>query len=498
MRKDVIYLAAMLCVVFAPCLSLAAARIDLTEEMKDSIVFLETAAYGYNLSEPWKHRGLAQNWACGCSVGEYEVITTAENVMNLAFAKALRYGQNEFVGAELVVVDYRSNLCLIRLDREKLSKPLKPVKFVEEYAKGAEVDFYWLSADSRLFNGRGHLDRASIERTRTSYGQRLRYVISNASQRTGKGEIYCAGKSPIGLACWSGRDQGAGVIPAETINAFLKAVRRGDYQGLGEVGFAISELLESLGGGTYVADVYNIGTGSDPALARGQAPPAKAGVLKKGDVLLRIDGHGLDPHGRFEHPMYEWLQFDHLIAGKAVGERVLFDIWRDGAKKKIEAKVKNFKASDMLVPFHEFDKQPEYVVTAGFVLQKLSREYMKEFGDDLAGEAPSHLYHYYRDFAFKPTDERRDVVILSYVLPAPINIGYTGLGQIVVSKFNGMKVRSVADIVKAQKLNPESKYDVIEFEMDGPTIVISREQLPAADTFVSRNYGIEKLSNVYP
>ena len=509
MRKDVIYIAAMLGAAFAPRQSLAVARIDLTEEMKDSIVFLETAAYGYELSEPWKNRNLAQNWACGCAVGEYEVITPAENVVNLAFAKALRFGKNEFVGAELTVVDYRSNLCLIRLDQKALSKPLKPVKFVEDYTKGAGVDFYWLSADSRLFNGRGDLDRASIERTRTSHGQRLTYVISNASQRTGKGEVYFAGKSPIGIACWSSRDKEAGVIPSETINGFLEAVRKGDYKGFGEVGFAISELLDptmrsylkmpaSLGGGTYVSDVYNLGTGSDPALARGQAPPAKAGVLKKGDVILRIDEHGLDPHGRFEHPRYEWLEFDHLITGKAVGERVVFDIWRDGEKAKIEATVRNFKASDMLVPFHEFDKQPEYVVTAGFVLQKLTREYMQEFGEDLAGEAPSHLYHYYREFAFKPSEERRDVVILSYVLPAPINLGYTGLGQIVVSKFNGMTIGSVADILKAQKLNPGSKYDVIEFEMDSPAVVISREQLPAADQFVSRNYGIEKLSNVYP
>ena len=500
MKKQMIYMAVIAGAVFAPYGYGAATRIDLTEEMKDSIVFLEISAHGYNLSEPWKHRGLSQNWACGCAVGEYEVLTTAENVVNLAFAKALRYGQNEFVGAELVIVDYRSNLCLIRLDPSQLSKPLKPLTFVEEYPKGAQVDFYWLSADSRLFNGRGHLDRASIERTRTSHGQRLRYVIANASQRTGKGEVYCAGKSPIGIACWSSRDKEAGVIPAETINGFLKAVRKGDYRGFGEVGFAISELLDpamrsflkmpaSLGGGTYVADVHNLGTGSDPA---------KAGVLKKGDVILRIDGHGLDPHGRFKHDKYEWLSFDHLITSKAVGESVLFDVWREGRKVKILANVKNFKASEMLVPFHEFDRQPEYVVTAGFVLQKLTREYMREFGDNLAGEAPSHLYHYYRDLAFKPTDERRDVVILSYVLPAPINLGYTGLGQIVVGKFNGMTIRSVADILEAQKLNPQSKYDVIEFELNSPAIVISREQLPAANQFVSRNYGIEKLSNVYP
>ena len=51
MRRDVIYIAAMLAAVLAPCVYAAGARIDLTEEMKDSIVFLETAAYGYDLSD---------------------------------------------------------------------------------------------------------------------------------------------------------------------------------------------------------------------------------------------------------------------------------------------------------------------------------------------------------------------------------------------------------------------------------------------------------------
>jgi hypothetical protein len=59
-----------------------------------------------------------------------------------------------------------------------------------------------------------------------------------------------------------------------------------------------------------------------------------------------------------------------------------------------------------------------------------------------------------------------------------------------------MAIRSIADILAAQKLNPESRYDVIEFEMDNPVVVIPREQLPAADMFIQRNYGIQKLINV--
>ncbi len=461
--------------------------------MKQSIVYLETSFYGYEQSQPWRHKDLSENWACACAVGEYEVLTTAWNVANLAFVKALRYGQNEFVGAKIKVVDYESNLCLIELDPNAVSKPLKPLVFTEDYRKGAEVDFYWLSSDNHLYNGRGYLDRTKVQKTNTSYEKRLHYIAANTSHRTGAGQVYCVGSEPIGIASRSNENKEASLIPAEVINRFLAAVADGDYEGFGAVGFTASELLDpavrsflkmpaSLKTGAYVTDVYNLGTASD--------------VLKKADVILAIDGNTLNSYGQFMHPKYEWLLFHHLITSKTVGETVLFELWRNGGKIQVQAGVKNFKASEMLVPYHEYDQQPEYIITGGFILQKLTRGYLTEWGDDWAGKVSPHLYHYYRDLAFKPTSERSNIVILSYVLPANINIGYNNLRQIVVKKFNGMTIRSITDILTAQKLNPESKYDVIEFELDNPVVVIPREQLPAADMFIRKSYGIQKLLNI--
>ncbi len=496
MKKRMIFIAVMLGVAYGSCSRadmLSSSRSDLTEEMRDSVVYLETSKQSYNQSEPWKQRNLSESWVCACAVGQYKVVTTAESVANHTFLKALRYGQNDFVGAKLIVVDYEANLCLIQLDPNELSKPLKPLIFNEEYQKGSEVDCYWLSSDNRLYNGRGYLDRVSVLRTRTSHAQYLRYVVAGASQSTEAGEIYCAGSAPIGIACWSNNDKEVGLIPSETINRFLKGTSDGSYKGFGKVGFVISELLnpvtrsflkmpDMLENGVYVTDVYNLGTGCK--------------ILKRDDVILKIDDNAIDSYGRFIHPKYEHLLFDYLITSKSVGENILFEVWRDGKKTEIQTDVKGFNASEMLVPYHEFDLQPEYIATAGFVLQKLTREYLMEFGRDMAGEAPSHLYHYYRDSAFKPTDERRDIIVLSYVIPTPDNLGYTGLRQMVVSKFNGVAISSMEDIQTAQKLIPESKYDVIEFELDRPAVVIEREQIQVDDIFVQKNYGITKLLNV--
>jgi len=470
-----------------------AGRADISEAMKESIVYLNTSFYGYNQHQPWRHRDVKEGWGCACAVGEYEVLTTAWNVADAAFIKALRYGQNEFVGAKIKVVDYESNLCLIELDSSKMSKPLKPLVFSEDFSKGAEVGFYWLSSGNHLYSGRGYLDRARVEKTRGSYSRRLHYVAANTSRRTGVGQVYCVGSEAVGIACWSNDNKEAGLIPGELINKFLAEAGKEIYKGFGAVGFGATSLLdpalrsylkmpESLKTGAYVSDVYNLGTGSD--------------VLKKGDVILSVDGETLNAYGRFLHSKYDRLYFHHLIASKAVGDKVLFEIWRDGEKKQLEAEVKNFKASEMLVPYHEFDRQPEYVITGGFILQKLTRKYLAEWGEDWSGKVSPHLYHYYRDLSFKPTDERKDVVILSYVLPADINLGYKGLNQIVVKKFNGMTISSISDILTARRLNPEAKYDVIEFEMDNPVVVIDREQLATADMLISRTYGISKLINI--
>ncbi|MHC4742367.1 MAG: PDZ domain-containing protein, partial [Planctomycetota bacterium] len=301
------------------------------------------------------------------------------------------------------------------------------------------------------------------------------------------------GSKAIGIASWANDSKEAGLIPGETINAFLAAAAKKEYKGFGAVGFAISNLLdpamraflkmpEALKDGVYVRDVYTLGTGSD--------------VLEQGDVVLAIDGKTLDSYGRFIHPKYEQLDFQYLITSKPAGKKISMDLWRDGEKIEVKAEVKNFDPQEMLIPYHEYDRQPEYIVTGGYLLQKLTRQYLTRWGDDWSGKVSPHLYHYYRDLAYKPTPERSDVVILSYVLPSPISLGYHDLGQIVVSKFNGMQIRSIADILEAQKLRPDAKYDVIEFEMDNPVIVIPRAQLPQADQFISRNYGVTKLQNV--
>ncbi len=467
---------------------------DLTDEMKKSLIHLNVSSHSYNQFQPWKRTDIIDNFGFGCAVGPYEVLTTAWNVVNGVYIKARRHGKNEFIPATVKVIDYESNLCLLELEKGAAGKPLKPVTFNGKYDKGAELKSYWLSSGGHLTTGRGYLDRAEVNKSTVSFSRVLNFVASNSASSAGRGEIFAIGSDPIGIAYWADGDvQEAGLIPAETINRFLADARDGSYGGFGVVGFSARSLIDpamrkylkiptNIKHGVYISKVFNLGTGSD--------------VLEKADVLLAIDGKTLNPYGRYEHRDFDRISFRHLISSRNAGDMMTFDVWRKGKQQNLKVQVKNFKASEMLVPYYEFGSQPEYLITAGFVIQKLTRGYLTIWGEDWTGKVPPHLYHYYRDMAFAPTEGRKNIVVLSQVLPAPINLGYQGLGRMVVETFNGMKITCMGDILEAKKLNPDSKFDIIEFEHDYPTVVIPRSQANQADAVIARNYGIEKLVNI--
>lgn len=462
------------------------------DAMKDSLVYLDISYYGYDQLHPWKNTDVSEEWGVGCAVSGNLVITPAYLVANAAEIKAKRFGQNEYVPAKIKVVDYESNLALIELDKKILKKALSPLKFSAKYKKGATVDFYWLSGGDQILSGRAYLDRTAVDSSAMAFSKTLKILAANVSESANDGQLFCIEGQPLGISCWSDGKE-AGIIPAETINRFLADAKNTEYKGIGAIGFSTSRLLdpalrkylkmpEDMQDGTYVSNVYNIGTGCDE--------------LKTGDVLLAVDGFKLDAYGKFVHPQYDALYFDYLITGKTAGEKITFDVWRDGKLEKIETVVKNFAASDMLVPWYDVDNQPQYYIIGGCVLQKLTKSYLEARGNDWAAKIEPHIYNYLQNEAFKPTKERKEIIVLSFILPADITLGYHGLSQHVVDKINGMKIGSMKDIPKALALNPEAKYDLIEFELNEPKIVLDRAKMAAANQAIAKNYGIGKLINI--
>jgi hypothetical protein len=487
MRKNAII--SVIIAGVAPLL-LAADPVDLTESMKESLVYIEVSSVSWEQIQPWKQTAVTTVGSYACAVGPYEVLAPARPFANAVSVKARRYAQNEYIPATIKVIDYEYNLCLIELDKPSQRSELKPLSFSDKYNKGKDLRAYWLSSGGHLTTARATLDRADVLFSNVSFVKTLQYVLTNPSRSTGTGEVYCLDAEPVGIACWSS-DTEAGLIPAEMINRFLMEAHAETYKGFGSSGFETMNLLDpairkflkmpdEMLHGVYVSSVYTIGTGSSE--------------LKPGDVILAIDKQTLNPYGRFLDDRYDRIGHDHLISKRHAGDKIVFDVWRNEKEESIEVTVRAVKPAEMLVPYYEYDKRPEYLVLGGFVFQRLTRDYMTMWGDGWQGKVPPHLYQYYQKMSFKPTSERRDVVLLSYVLPTEMNLGYQQLGRLVIKSFNGKEISSFRQILEALVVTPESPFHVVEFELDSPTVVIPKAQLAASNQQIQQLYGITQLS----
>ncbi len=390
-------------------------------------------------------------------------------------------------------MDYHSNLALLEFTEDVSRIELTPINFAERFPRGRELKSYWLSAQTEVQTGSGKLDRADVQNSSTSFVNVLNYIASGTSGSLARGKLFAVGEEPIGIACWAdSTTQETGIIPAEKINPFLADVYDGSYDGFAVAGFNKQKLLdpalrrylelpEHNDNGVYISQVYNLGTG--------------AGELGEGDVLLSVNGYDINSYGNYEHPEYGPLSMDHIMSSQPVGTVGDFRVWRDGGEVSLDVEFKNFNAESMLVSYFEYDKRPEYVVVGGCIFQKLTREYLKLWGENWPGTVPPHLYYYYANESFNPDEQRRDIIILSYVLPARLNLGYHHLGRIVVDKFNGRKISRLGDILDAMDDN-ESDYHIVEFEQSNPKLVLDKESVEASNMEIAGRYGISELYNV--
>lgn len=469
-----------------------ASSTDLSESLKQSLIYLEITNSGYDLYQPWRPAPISKDTGFGCAVGPYEILTTAENVADATLIQTRCYAQNEWIPATVKVLDYEYNLALLELDQTALKAPLKPITFTESYPKGKEMTTWWLSSGNQLTMARSTLDRAEMRFSDISFVKHLFYLASNISRSFGDGEVCFYGSKAIGMPCW-GADTDAGIIPAEMINRFLSEAKKETYVGFGQVGFAKFALLDPLmrqylkmpadmDYGVYVSTVYNLGTGSEE--------------LKPGDVILSMDEHTLNPYGHYKHPRYDRISFEDIILRKNAGTVIPMEIWRNGKQIELNVVARNFMADQMLIPYYMYGKQPEYVVLGGFVFQNLTRNYLTMWGDGWTGKCPPHLYYYYIDQSFKPTEERQNVVVLNYVLPTESNLGFQQLSRLIVKSVNGKNISSLQDILDAADSSDNSEFLVFEFEMDAPKVILKKSDLIMENMKIAQMYGIPNMSYI--
>ena len=267
------------------------------------------------------------------------------------------------------------------------------------------------------------------------------------------------------LMRYDARSQTADVIPAPVISHFLADAKLESYPGFPRAGLVFASTRDpqfrryiglNEDGGVYITEV------------RPGSAAEKAG-LRKGDVILAVANKPVDPDGNYEEPGHrqDSLQPSHQYPGPCRRHREFHNFAQRQARDNSGETCAVDNEQSISDPY-EFDHQPRYLILGGLVFQELSRPYLQEWGGNWVKDAPQRLV-YLDAFQNELPPDRGKIVFLSQVLPTPNTLGYENLEHLVVSKVNGVPIKSLDDLAKAAA-SPKDGFHKIEFEED-PTFI---------------------------
>lgn len=225
-----------------------------------------------------------------------------------------------------------------------------------------------------------------------------------------------------------------------------------------------------------------------------------ASVLKEGDCIvavedlsgnmISIDNEGTIPFRSFR------VQLSHLFTSRLVGETIKVGIVRAGQRVDVSW-VLDPAGSEDLVPRHDkmiYDgfRDPEYIIIGGLVFVSLNSYSLNSEWDENCPSCCVALMRYHDMYGVK-RNSSHEVVILSQVLDASVNVGYEGVRSAVLEKFNGVTVNSLAHLAK---LWSKCSSEFAEFGLNGLLVILDRQEALESEKEILATHGIPESSRI--
>jgi hypothetical protein len=273
------------------------------------------------------------------------------------------------------------------------------------------------------------------------------------------------------------------MIPTPVINRFLKDIGNGHYDEYPDMAITYAKLQNPAQRRFLGLKDDDRGVLVSTVVAGGPSD----GVLYPGDVLLAIDGHPIASDANVELDG-ERAQFEEVIERKFKGDSAKFDVWRN--KQPLTASISLYKPWPYSIQGHSYDVRPRYVLYGGLLFQPLSLDMLEAYRtSDL------RLRHFFEYFILEQIYlQHPDVIVLSNILPDPINTYLAPYRGAIVDEVNGKKIRTLDELAKAFAEAPERI--VVRMIGDGPPLVLDRAKVESARERIKARYNVMKEQNL--
>jgi S1-C subfamily serine protease len=447
-----------------------------------SLVTIEVTYKLYDAFQPWNEptRSIRKH---GFVIGPGELLTTAQYLPAHTLVRVQKGGRGRWYDSRVKWWDAQSNLALLEADSPAFWEGLAPAPLASAASRGPAFELV-MWRDGNLETRRAEFGKFTVGEGALGFAPHVQLEVGSEVGGLGWAELIVREGAVVGVTTYStGRVCGA--LPAGFIRRVLEARREGKFAGLGYFDFTWQpgsnpDLLKELGleGAPRGAVVHARGRDSDPD----KSPRPR-------DIILEIDGLPVDVEGDYLDPDYGHLNLENLANRvRFAGETLKIKVRRAEQELMLDYVVPRADFTDEIVP-RETPGAPRYLVTGGLVFQPLAQPFLRGWGDDWRKFAPFRLQ--YAQYS-KPTDGRKSLVILTNVLPDPINLGYQEAAMLVLDKVNGRAIATLGELAAALETPEAGGVHRIEF-MSGRNlrrVVLDAATLEEATKRVVSYYGL--------
>ncbi len=455
----------------------------LADDVKDSIVKLYTVNNRYNYHEPWVMKGQNTFHGSGSIIRGERVLTNAHVVSDHMFIQVRRAGQAKKYTGTVEIIGHETDLAIVRVHDTSFFANATPLELGSLPELKDSVSVYGFpDGGDKLSLTEGIVSRVE----HTNYSHSGAYLLTgqiDAPINSGNsgGPVLKEGKI-VGVAFQSLTSASYNnigyMVPAPIIKHFLQDIEDGKHDGTPDLGISMQQMENP-----DIRKSYHMIEDQTGVLVSRVYPGSPAeGILKRGDIILSIEGVNVANDGTIEFRKGERTFFTYSLQQKQKDDFVKLKILRAGMSIQLTESI-DF---ERLVPHRQYDVPPTYYISGGLVFEPLTLNYLMEFGSDWNVTAPTELVNYYMNG--EPLKNRKEVVILVKVLADELNIGYHASQNVVISSVNGTLVSSMKDLVNAFEFN-KGNYHVIE-DMNGFIVTLNRENAEEANAGILKKYRI--------
>ena len=453
--------------------------------IRKSLARISNTTQEPNYRQPWLSGFTGGGSGTGWVVAKERILTNAHVVSNTRFLTLEKENDPKKYTAEVEFVAHDCDLALLKVKDPSFFKGTIPLEIGDIPGIETEVSVYgYPIGGDRLSVTRGIVSRIDFRSYAHSFVDSHLTIQIDAAINPGNsgGPVLQNGKV-VGVAFqgFSGDvAQNVGyMIPTPVVKRFLKDIEDGVYDRYMDLGLTLFNTLNP-------AMRKSLGLADDD---RGimVSSVTQAGVcherVRPRDVILKIDDLAVASDGTVEIDG-DRIQMAEIVERKFRGDSVRMEILRD--RKLVQVTVPLDRAWPFMMQSNEFDTQPRYVLFAGLLFQPLARNLLAS----IQFQNP-RINYFYDGFISKEIYlEHPEVIILTSILPDPINTYLQDFREGILDNINGQPIRTLRDV--AETLAKPADFYVLRFVGNGRPLVLERAAVEQAKERIRSRYGVLK------